>query len=145
MEGVFSDILGMSVRACWVIAAVLLVRLLLKKAPKWLLCALWLLPALRLCCPLFPEAWFSLLPRRNAAGLPFLRAAGSGAASGFAAPAASAAAAPSPFPLLALLWLTGVCLMLAYALVSWLRLRRQAIISEEPASSILMIMTAWMR
>ena len=98
MDRVFSAILGMSVRACWVIAAVLLVRLLLRRAPKWVLCALWLLPAIRLCFPVFPEAWFSLLPRRSAAGLLSFRAAESGAAAGFTAPAA--AAAPSPFPLL---------------------------------------------
>ena len=56
MEAVFSAILRMSLTACLVIAAVLLVRLLLRRGPRRVRRLLWVLPALRLCCPVFPEA-----------------------------------------------------------------------------------------
>ena len=43
--------------------AALALRLLLRKAPKWLRCLLWLPVALRLLCPVLPEAGVSLMPR----------------------------------------------------------------------------------
>ena len=61
MTDLFLTILNLSFSATWVVLAVVLARLLLKKAPRRLVCALWALVALRL---LFGgiEAPFSLLP-----------------------------------------------------------------------------------
>lgn len=53
----------MSVSAGWVVLAVLAARLVLKKAPKWLNCALWALVAVRLVCPVSLESVFSLIPQ----------------------------------------------------------------------------------
>ena len=58
----FSNILNASITASWVILAVLVLRLLLKKAPKWTHVALWGLVALRLLLPFPIESVFSLIP-----------------------------------------------------------------------------------
>ena len=62
MTDLFLDILNTSFAASWVVLAVILVRLALKKAPRWMVCGLWALVALRLLMPLMPEASFSMIP-----------------------------------------------------------------------------------
>ena len=51
--------------ASYLMIAVILLRLVLKKAPKWSLCLLWALVAIRLVLPLKIESRFSLLPDFN--------------------------------------------------------------------------------
>ena len=60
MEAVFSKLLDMSLTAAYVIVAILLIRLLLKKAPKKYSYVLWLVAAFRLVCPVSVESAFSL-------------------------------------------------------------------------------------
>lgn len=48
MENVFLKLCNMSITASWVIIAVIVLRLLLSKAPKWLRCVLWAIVAVRL-------------------------------------------------------------------------------------------------
>ena len=48
MESVFLKLLNMSITAGWMILAVIVLRLLLRKAPKWISCLLWALVAVRL-------------------------------------------------------------------------------------------------
>ncbi len=56
MNEVFVKLANMSVAAGWLILAVLVLRLLLKKAPRWITCLLWALVAVRLVCPFsFPS------------------------------------------------------------------------------------------
>ena len=62
MSGVFLKILNISIMAGWLILAVILIRLLFKKAPKWLTCLLWGLVALRLLLPFSIESALSLIP-----------------------------------------------------------------------------------
>lgn len=62
MDAVFLKILNMSITAGWLILAVLVLRLFLKKAPKWLSCVLWAIVAVRLVCPVSFESAFSLIP-----------------------------------------------------------------------------------
>lgn len=53
LRQLFVGSLNLAVAASWLIAALLLLRPLLKKlAPKWVLCALWALVAVRLVCPI---------------------------------------------------------------------------------------------
>lgn len=63
MGEVFLKVLNMSATAGWLILAVLLIRCLLRKAPKWVICALWGLVAIRLVFPFSIESMFSLIPR----------------------------------------------------------------------------------
>ena len=52
LNGLFVKSMNLAVAAGWLIGALLLLRPLLKKlAPKWLVCALWALVAIRLACP----------------------------------------------------------------------------------------------
>lgn len=63
MSRIFSDVLQMSIAAAWMISVVMVLRLLLKRAPKWVNLVLWGLVGLRLMCPLVPESRFSLMPK----------------------------------------------------------------------------------
>lgn len=60
MSGVFVQILQMSASASLLILAILLVRLLLRRVPKQMLCILWILAAIRLVCPLYVSSPLSL-------------------------------------------------------------------------------------
>lgn len=62
METIFSKILSMSISACFVIAAVLLLRLFLRKAPRKYSYFLWFLVFIRLLCPVMPRSPFGLVP-----------------------------------------------------------------------------------
>ena len=60
MTDVFLGFLNRSLSAAILIFAIVLIRLVFKKAPKWLLCALWALAAVRLLCPVSVESVLSL-------------------------------------------------------------------------------------
>ena len=62
LEDVFLKIFNMSLTAVWIILAVMVLRLIFKKAPKTLVCALWLLAAVRLVLPFSVESALSLVP-----------------------------------------------------------------------------------
>lgn len=62
MSEVFIELLNLSIMAGWLVLAVMLVRVLLNKAPKYIRCILWSLVGLRLVCPVSIESIFSLLP-----------------------------------------------------------------------------------
>ena len=61
MSEVFLKILNMSFVASWLILAVILLRLALKQAPKWITCLLWGMVAVRLLCPVSLESSLSLI------------------------------------------------------------------------------------
>jgi len=58
----FPTILNICLSASYVVIAVLLMRLVIKKAPKWINCLLWGIVGLRLICPFSIESRFSLVP-----------------------------------------------------------------------------------
>ena len=62
MTTIFIKLLNMSISASWLVLAVILLRIILKSAPKWIRCILWGLVAVRLICPISIESIFSLLP-----------------------------------------------------------------------------------
>lgn len=62
MEAVCIKVLEMSIAASWLILAVILLRMLLVKAPKGFRYVLWALVAIRLICPVSVESDFSLVP-----------------------------------------------------------------------------------
>lgn len=62
MEKLFLAVLNMSMTASLLIIAVLLIRLVLKKAPRWISGLLWGIVAVRLICPFSIESIFSLIP-----------------------------------------------------------------------------------
>jgi beta-lactamase regulating signal transducer with metallopeptidase domain len=65
MSELFLTVLNMSLTASYVILFVMLVRLLLNKAPKFIAYALWSVVAFRLIIPFSFESMFSLMPRNT--------------------------------------------------------------------------------
>lgn len=65
MSKLFLTVLDMSLTASYVILIVILVRLLLKKTPKVISYALWIVVALRLLIPFTLESGYSLVPSNN--------------------------------------------------------------------------------
>ena len=65
MTEIFLYIVNMSITATILAVVVLFLRLLLKKAPKWISVLLWGLVALRLICPFAVESPFSLMPKTD--------------------------------------------------------------------------------
>ncbi len=62
MNDLFLKLLNSSISASWLVLAILLLRVLLKRSPRRLTCALWALVAIRLLCPITLESGLSLIP-----------------------------------------------------------------------------------
>ena len=141
MSVLFLKLLNMSISAGWLILAVVALRFLLKKAPKWLPCVLWAAVALRLVCPVTPESVLSLIPSAETVSPEILYAQTPSISSGVAAinsavnPVLGASLSPAPAAsanplqiwtaLAAAVWLAGMAGMLLYGLVSDLKLRKR--------------------
>ena len=62
MNELFLKIINMSISASWLVLAVVILRFVLKKAPKWINVLLWGIVAIRLICPFSFESVLSLIP-----------------------------------------------------------------------------------
>lgn len=141
MEAVFLKILNMSIAASWLVLAVLVLRLLLKKAPKSITVILWALVAIRLIVPFSFESVLSLIPSAETVPNDILYADTPAIHSGFPAlnsavnPVLSESLAPdivesrNPMQVIifiaSVIWLTGMAGMLLYAAISYLRIHRK--------------------
>lgn len=66
MAKLFLDVLNLSIAASWLIFAVLILRLMLKRfVPKWTVCLVWALVGIRLVIPFSFESELSLVPSRE--------------------------------------------------------------------------------
>lgn len=141
MADVFIKTLNMGIAASWLILAVVVLRILLKRAPKRFRLLLWAAVGLRLVLPVSIESALSLVPSAQTLPEGVMYAAAPELNTGIAAlndainPAFTAAFAPEPaasanplqvlLPIASVIWLAGAAVMLLWALVSWLRLRRR--------------------
>ena len=123
MEAVFLYLLNRAVAGTWMLAAVLLARLALKKAPKRWVLLLWLLAALRLALPALPESRASLVP--ESIPVQVVSSIQEQEALTEAPNAEAPAQRLSRAEIAARVWLAGVAGMAAYAAWSDLRLRRR--------------------
>src|SRR5690554_8070595 len=62
MADIFLKFINMSISASWLVLVVVILRLLLKKAPKWLNPVLWGIVGLRLILPFSFKSILSLIP-----------------------------------------------------------------------------------
>lgn len=141
MDTLFLNLVNLSITASWLVLAVLLLRLIFRKAPRWIFCLLWGLVALRLVVPFSPESALSLIPSAKTiptdiayetapkidSGFPvFDQAINPVLSQGFA-PAAEASVNPLQVAARAAswVWLLGLAAMLVYAAVSYLLLQRR--------------------
>lgn len=141
METVFLELLNRSIAAGWLIFAVLLLRVLLKRASKGIRCLLWAFVAFRLVCPFSLESVFSLIPSEETlspemlyartpavdSGMPALDSAMNPFMSQSFAPVPEASVSPLQVAVFAasVIWAAGLAAMLVYAAVSCFRLRRR--------------------
>lgn len=65
MENIFLTFFNLSINAGWLVLAIILLRFILKKAPKWVYCVLWSIVGIRLVLPFSLESIFSLLPSKQ--------------------------------------------------------------------------------
>ena len=137
MDTIFLKLLNMSIAAGWLILAVIVLRLLLKKAPKWLPCTLWGIVAIRLLCPFSIESSFSLIPSEEtispyvvrysqeptiSGGVPFINNTLNPIISESFAPFPAASANPLHIwiYIAGIIWAMGCGLLLCYACISLL-------------------------
>ena len=129
MTEAFLKIVNMSISAGWLVLAVLVLRLALKKAPKWVSVLLWGIVAVRLICPFSIESALSLIPSRETISPEIMMDWTPEITTGIAPldqvvnPIISTSFAPEPYasanplqiliPVAANLWLLGVLVMLA--------------------------------
>lgn len=62
VSDIFLRLLNMSLMASWLIVVVIILSLIARKAPRWIVCLLWGLVAIRLICPFSIESSYSLVP-----------------------------------------------------------------------------------
>ena len=146
MAAVFLKLLNLSISASWLVLAVLVLRLISKRSPKWMNVLLWGIVALRLVLPFSVESALSLIPSAETVSPAVVQfdpaptiTSGVSIIDNAVNPALSEhfAAAPtmSVNPLYVWtylagwVWLIGLGAMLLYALVSYLRLRRRVSVS----------------
>ena len=141
MNAIFLKILNMSITASWLILAVIIVRPLLKKAPKWIVCFLWGFVAIRLICPFSFESVLSLIPSSETipsnialqhepainSGITIVNETVNPIIAESFTPAVGNSVNPLQIviPILTVIWFTGVVVMLAYALISYLKLKKE--------------------
>ncbi len=146
MAAVFLKLLNLSISASWLVLAVLVLRLVSKRSPKWMNVLLWGIVALRLMLPFSIESALSLIPSAETVSPAVVQfdpaptiTSGVNIIDNAVNPSLSEhfAAAPtmSVNPLYVWtylagwVWLIGLGAMLLYALVSYLRLRRRVSVS----------------
>ncbi len=139
MEGMFISLLNMSLTASYVIAAIMLARLFLKRAPKVISYTLWVVAGFRLVFPFSFESIFSLMPFKSApipadiaiqstpridSGIIIVDSVVS-----HVLPGGTPAASVNPLQIWqtvgAYLWFAGCIVMLVYSVVSISLLKRQ--------------------
>lgn len=146
MAAVFLKLLNLSISASWLVLAVLVLRLVSKRSPKWMNVLLWGIVALRLVLPFSIESALSLIPSAETvspAAVQFApaptitsgvsvidNAVNPSLSEHFAAvPTASVNPLYVWTEIAGWVWLIGLGVMLLYALVSYLRLRRRVSVS----------------
>ena len=142
MSGIFLKLLNLSISASWLVLVVLALRLMLKRAPKWVNVLLWGMVALRLMVPFSIESALSLIPSAETVSPEVVQfdpaptiTSGVTIIDNAVNPSLSESFAAAPLAsvnplyvwtyLAGWVWLIGLAAMLLYALVSYLRLRRR--------------------
>ena len=146
MKELFLQILNMSITASWLVAVIALIRLIFKKAPKSVLCFLWVFVAIRLVLPISFGSSFSLVPNVpeiSEISIPSYQAAQLEPSivigTQITVPSnpeseqiISDTTKSFHYELeddLAVVWLGGIALMLGYALLSTIRIKKKVSIS----------------
>ena len=141
MSELFLKIINMSISASWLILAVLILRLVLKKAPKWVNVLLWGIVAVRLICPFSFESALSLIPSAETfpekviSGPSFDIQTGISPVDNrindylgdryFEGVTVPANNGNNIMTILTIVWIIGILLLVAYTIISYRRLHRE--------------------
>ncbi len=141
MTEVFLNVLNLSISAGWLVLAVLVLRLLLKKAPKWAHVLLWGIVAARLLFPFSIESALSLIPSAQTIPPAVLTEPSFEITTGitpvddrindylgdhyYQGVTAPAGQTFDVMTVLTVVWLVGMALLALYTLVTYFRLRRR--------------------
>ena len=141
MQNIFISLLNTSITAGYLVIAVMLLRPLLKKAPKYIRCILWGLVGLRLILPFSFESVLSLIPSAEPippeivtspapvihSGITFVNSAVNPVISQSMAPSPEASVNPMQIVMAVAwnVWLLGVVAMVLYSVISFVLLKRK--------------------
>ena len=141
MNELFLKLINMSISASWLILAVLLLRLALKKAPKWVNVLLWGIVAIRLICPFSFESALSLIPSAETFPEKIISGPSFDVQTGiapidnrindylgdryFEGVTVPASNGNNIMTILTIVWTIGILLFVAYTVISYWRLRRK--------------------
>ena len=141
MSEIFLKIINMSISASYIVLAVLLLRLLLKKAPKWITVVLWGIVAVRLICPFSIESVLSLIPSSEVVsptimtdktptintGIPIINSTLNPVISESFTPNPGDSANPLQIwiPVLTTIWIVGMVALLIYTVISYAKVKRK--------------------
>lgn len=141
MTELFLTLVNRAIAAGWLVLAVLVLRVLLKKAPKWTRILLWGLVAVRLLCPFTLESILSLIPSAETIApeallepIPTIHS-GISSLNSVVNPVLEQSFAATPqnsanplqvwTGIAAAVWAAGVIILLAYAAISYFRLKQR--------------------
>lgn len=141
MNEFFLKIINMSISASGLIFAVLILRLVLKKAPKWVNVLLWGIVAIRLICPFSFESALSLIPSAETFPKKIISGPSFDVQSGitpvdnrindylgdryFEGVTVPANNGNTIMTILTIVWTIGILLLVAYTVISYWRLHRE--------------------
>ena len=141
MNELFLKIINMSISASWLILAVLILRLVLKKAPKWVNVLLWGIVAVRLICPFSFESALSLIPSAETFPEKIISGPSFDIQTGispvdhrindylgdryFEGVTVPANNGNNIMTILTIVWIIGILLLVAYTIISYRRLHRE--------------------
>lgn len=156
MNAFFLELLNMSLVASLLIVAVIILRLVFKKAPKAIICVLWALVGLRLVCPFSFESKLSLVPESELVTYISEQSENSDAVKDFEKVTRSVVSYDAPdgsvvvatkesvkfdyagflIDALPFVWIGGMALMALSSIISYIRLRRQMLICVKKDDNI---------
>ena len=146
MTELFLKILNMSITACWIIFAAILFRVILKNAPKNLRFILWTLVGIRLVFPFSFKSMFSMVPTAEPipqtiiqTPLPTI----SNVIQNIVTtpnqtliPENTISTTEIVLTVLSIVWLTGIAAMGIYAVISYMKIKKQVKVSIRLSDNI---------
>ncbi len=123
MTKLFMKLLSMSVNAGWLVLAVILLRIVFRKAPKWLFPLLWCLVGIRLLMPKTIESHLSVIPNVGGSSMSTQVLHSDIASNAF-------------YSCIGIIWCIGVAMMLLLEVISYLHLRNNVRTAVRLSSNI---------
>lgn len=123
MDEIFLKILNMSIASSFLILPVIILRLVFKKAPKWIRCVMWSMVGAKLIVPFSFESKLSLIPNAQK-----LSDTSQSSTSYISDSTVTVTATQNTnidiIAIVGIIWIIGVLAMLIYMLLSFLKIRK---------------------